>query len=122
MRRAISPNREHIDFLEFCIAWIRSRRFTAPRQPRTILGWQVTIKAIILLWSGLHESFDFQFLLTRRLNQDVLENMFGIVRQQHGCNETPNAYQFASGLKHIIVGKLFKLSGHSTAKRIEQYF
>ncbi|KAM7294400.1 uncharacterized protein ISCGN_023906 [Ixodes scapularis] len=46
----------------------------------------------------------------RRLQQDPLENLFGIVRQQHGCNDNPTVFQFIAGLKHIMLGKLFKLS------------
>ncbi|KAM7307928.1 uncharacterized protein ISCGN_011564 [Ixodes scapularis] len=45
-----------------------------------------------------------------RLQQDPLENLFGIVRQQHGCNDNPTVFQFIAGLKHIMLGKLFKLS------------
>lgn len=116
MRNAISPETDHISFLNSCLSWIKSWKFNAPRQPRTVQGWQVTIKAIILLWAELHDSFNFIFLLTRHLNQNVLENMFGIVWQQHGCNETPNPYQFAAGLKHIMVSKLFKLSDNSNCE------
>lgn len=116
MRHAISPSTEHIDFLNSCISWIKSWKFKAPRQPTSIRSWQVTIKAICMLWTDLQESFNFKFLLTRRLNQDPLGNLFGIIRQQHGCNETPNAFQFAAGLKHIIVGKLFRLSDSSNCE------
>lgn len=76
----------------------------------------MTIKAVCMLWADLQESYNFKFLLARRLNQDPLENLFGIIRQQHSCNETANTFQFTAGLRHIIVGKLFKLSDGSNCQ------
>ncbi|KAH9382056.1 hypothetical protein HPB48_008530 [Haemaphysalis longicornis] len=61
-------------------------------------------------WDDLSKNHNFLYLLTRRLQQDPLENMFGHLRQKHGCNTNPNVAQFISGLKHICIRKLFKLS------------
>ena len=36
MRYAISTSTGHIEFLNSCIAWIKSWKFKAPRQPTTI--------------------------------------------------------------------------------------
>ncbi|KAH9361777.1 hypothetical protein HPB48_005070 [Haemaphysalis longicornis] len=117
MRHAMSPSTEHVQFLNSCFSWFQSWKFESGCQPRTVRGWQVAVRAIVLLWAELQASFGFQCLLTCNLNQDPLENLFGIVRQQHGCNETPNAYQFAAGLKHIVVGKLFKLPNNSNCEQ-----
>lgn len=68
------------------------------------------------MWEDLHENHDFEFLLTGKLNQDPIENLFATIREQHGCNETPNVFQFITGLKHILVGKLFKLSSQSNCE------
>lgn len=103
-------NSELVEFLEKQLPWIAAWRFEGRRQPQTIIGWQVTIKAILLLWEDVSHNYDFQFLLTRRLQQDPLANMFGRIRQKQGCNTNPNVSQFTSGLKHIGIQKLFKLS------------
>ncbi|KAM7281500.1 uncharacterized protein ISCGN_005954, partial [Ixodes scapularis] len=112
LRYAIKEQSEHASFLEQCLPWTESWRFVSAdkRQPHTIKGWQVTIKAVLLLWGELHQDFGFDSLLTRRLQQDPLENLFGIVRQQYGCNDNPTVFQFIAGLKHIMLGKLFKIS------------
>lgn len=112
LRYAIKEQSEHASFLEQCLPWIESWRFGSADkwQPRTIKEWQVTIKAVLLQWGELHQDLGFDSLLTRRLQQDPLENLFGIVRQQHGCNDNPTVFQFIAGLKHIMLGKLFKLS------------
>ena len=35
-------------------------------------GWQISISAVLHLWDDLHTTSNFQFLFTRRLNQDPL--------------------------------------------------
>lgn len=42
--------------------------------------------------------------------------MFGRKRTKQGCNTNPNLYQFTSGLKHIAIQKLFKLSEKGTVE------
>ncbi len=46
------------------------------------------------------ESLDF--LLTRRLNQDPLENFFGTIRQQGGNSDTPTPLQFTRAFKKLF--------------------
>ncbi|XP_042149667.1 uncharacterized protein LOC121837877 [Ixodes scapularis] len=68
LRYAIKEQSEHASFLEQCLPWIDSWRFGSAdkRQPHTIKGWQVTIKAVLLLWGELHQDLGFDSLLTRR--------------------------------------------------------
>lgn len=110
LRYAISESSEHVSFLRECLSWIDQWNFDSSRQPHTIRGLKITIKAVLLLWEELHVNYGFSHLLTRRLQQDPLENLFGIIRQQHGCNENPSVLQFVGGLKHIVLSKLMKLS------------
>jgi hypothetical protein len=42
------------------------------------------------------------FLLTRRLNQDPLENFFGTVRQQGGNSENPTPLQFTRAFQKLF--------------------
>lgn len=101
---------ELIQFLQEQLLWFPSWKFSAKRQPRTVIGWQITIQAILYLWEDLSRNYEFIYLLTRRLQQDPFENMFGHIRQKQGCNPNPNVAQFISGLKHICIQKAFKLS------------
>ena len=48
----------------------------------------------------LLEKRDFKFLLTSRLTQDCVENLFSVIRQK---NAIPNALQFKHNLKLISV-------------------
>ena len=57
LRYAMTDGSEHHAFLESCISWIAQWHFGSPRdrQPHTIKGWQITIKALLLLWTDLKE-------------------------------------------------------------------
>ncbi|XP_064462001.1 uncharacterized protein LOC135372284 [Ornithodoros turicata] len=109
MRYAMNNSTKHKELLESAAQWVAQWKFHSDRQPPTVRGWQITIRAVLALWEDLHQNFGFDHLLTRRLNQDPLENMFGQFQQMHGCNETPNAFQFVAGLKHTLAGRLMKL-------------
>lgn len=111
MRYAIIKGKsEVLDFLEAAAPWIATWNFEGRRQPHTITGWQVTIKAILMLWEELSNKYNFRFLHTRRLQKDPLENMFGSIRQRQGCNMNPTVPHFISGLKHIMIQRIMKLS------------
>ncbi|XP_064472606.1 uncharacterized protein LOC135387239 [Ornithodoros turicata] len=109
MRYAMQESTNHQKLLESAVQWIARWKFVSDRQPPTVRGWQITIRSVLALWEDLHQNFGFEYLLTRRLKQDPLENMFGQFRQMHGCNETPIAFQFVAGLKHTLVGRLSNL-------------
>lgn len=48
----------------------------------------------------------FKFLLTRTLNQDPLENMFGIARGLCGQNTRPSCHQLEGAFKTILINNL----------------
>lgn len=121
MNYALSATSEHLAFLREAIKWISCWRFDSPRQPHTIRGWLVTIQAALMLWEDLHKNFNFTCLLTRRLQQDSLENLFGTLRQKHGCNEHPNVFQFIAALKHVFVGKLSNLSSRGNCEVVDSH-
>ena len=54
----------------------------------------------------LSVNHEFKFLLTNRLNQDCLENMFSVVRSRRGHGDNPDAQQFLAAFRQIVVDKL----------------
>ena len=61
---------------------------------------QLTIKGTLQVWNSLQSSL--QFLCTRRLNQDPLENFFDCVRQQGGNCDTPTTIQFTQAFRKLF--------------------
>ena len=48
----------------------------------------------------------FDYLETRSLNEDPLENTFGVIRLHCGSNNKPNLRQFLDALKTSIINGL----------------
>ena len=44
-----------------------------------IQGWKISINGLLGLWHYLKTEQQFQFLLTRKLNQDCAENLFSMI-------------------------------------------
>ena len=61
------------------------------------------------LWQDL-QSYEVEYLLTRRLNQDCLENLFGKLRLRGGNCDLPTAYSFCKTLKSVVNNYLFQSS------------
>lgn len=51
------------------------------------------------------EAFNFSYILTKRLNQDVLENFFSYIRGMGAAHSKPSALQFRYRLRWYILGK-----------------
>lgn len=64
--------------------------------------WTISIKSLIHLWPNLEQK-GFKFILTRRLNQDCVENYFGYIRKQHGNTVNPTPIQFSRGFKKSFI-------------------
>ena len=58
-----------------------------------IVGWQISIISLMALWKDLQNS-GFKYLLTNRLNQDCLENVFSILRSKGRFRDNPDPQQF----------------------------
>jgi hypothetical protein len=53
---------------------------------------------------------NYSFLLTGRLNQDPLENLFSVLRQKGGYNRNPTVRTFQAALKSNMITNLMKPS------------
>jgi hypothetical protein len=69
---------------------------------KCITGWCISIQSLIKLWDILKNQ-GFSFLLTRRVNQDPLENFFGTVRQQGGNSVNPTPHQFKLAFRKLFL-------------------
>lgn len=60
----------------------------------TATGLRVTISSTLELLTYVTGKLKYKYLMTSRLCQDPLENLFGIIRQSSGSNEHPTPTQF----------------------------
>lgn len=67
-----------------------------------------SINALQMMYKELKEKEGITYLLTRRLNQDPLECLFGYLRSMGGgLHDHPSALEFENRLKKCSMGKLF---------------
>ncbi|XP_044740044.1 uncharacterized protein LOC123301372 [Chrysoperla carnea] len=112
---AISKDSKHHEFLRNMIDKLDKSSFVQNKdsdkaRPPCLNGFKITINSVLQLSEELRVEYDIPILKTRQLNQDPLENLFATIRQQHGCSVNPSPKQFESGLRHIFITQLSKLS------------
>ncbi len=62
-----------------------------------------------MLWRELKD-FEFCYLLTRRLTQDCIENLFSVIRGRGGNNVTPDPQKFRLALRLAMTNQLLQPS------------
>lgn len=78
-------------------------------------GISITIRATLMLWDDL-KSENKKYLLTNRLQQDPIENLFSVIRSKGGYNFTPTCREFRNALQHNIHIRLQASTGNSNCE------
>lgn len=109
---ALRPNspavRDLEEFLEFLSRWEQTADKKNFLSERTTEGLRVTINSTLGLLSYLHAELGYSYLMTSRLSQDKIENLFGIVRLSSGCNAHPTPQQFLTTINCLSYYNLAK--------------
>lgn len=81
-------------FLEYITEWEQhTNSHVGFLSKSTATGFRVTLSSVLSLLDYVTKELGFQYLMTSRLSQDPIENLFGIVRQSAGCNDQPTPEQ-----------------------------
>ena len=115
-KRALTTRTEedHTKLLLETRDWMQRWQIDSTMPTDSVEGLQLTINAVLQLWTGLREKLSF--LLTRRLNQDGLENFFGVIRQVGRQNDHPNPTQFREGFRKTAVNSAMMSSEHANCE------
>ena len=104
-RRPMSADSPHEKFLSEMVDFISSLRVIDPTTNKDVTnilkclkGLKLTLNGTLALWKHLQTLYSVQFLITRQLNQNPLEN-FGSVRQQGSNANNPTPIQFCSAFR-----------------------
>ena len=81
-----------------------------------VYGWKISINVLFGLWQHLKKEEKFQSILTGRLNQDCVENLFSIIRGKGGFHDNPDVEQFKAAFQYLVADKLFVQSDASNCK------
>lgn len=99
---AITPSSNHLNFLEECKTYFSQLTTGSGKVVPCINGWLISIQSLKMLSNDLINENGFDYLCTRRLNQDCLENLFSIVRGKVGHRLTPTT-QMQNNLGRLFV-------------------
>ncbi|KAH8021370.1 hypothetical protein HPB51_015517 [Rhipicephalus microplus] len=93
--RPKSPVLAEVDeFIAYLDAWERNVGKLGLFSQGYAEGLRVTLKSTMSIFEYLTKELGYKYLLTSRLSQDPLENVFGILRQMSGSNDHPTPTQF----------------------------
>ena len=108
-KSALFPDSEiRQTFISEAIMWLKSLKIVDKdnnvinNRFRFINGLILALSSVQQLTLYLCKEFNFEFLLTRRLCQDPLENLFGVIRGKNGFNANPSPLIFARSCKIIL--------------------
>uniref|UniRef100_A0A1B0GH84 Transposable element P transposase-like RNase H C-terminal domain-containing protein n=1 Tax=Lutzomyia longipalpis TaxID=7200 RepID=A0A1B0GH84_LUTLO len=80
-------------------------------------GIIMSCNAVPLFFAKLKEEHQIEFVLTRRLNQDVLEQFFGLIRSVEGLHDDPHVLEFMHRFKRLMLSSNTELISKSRLPR-----
>ena len=72
----------------------------------SVIGWLLYVRSLKLIWQELQSKYAAAHLLTRRLNQDRLENFFSQSRFHGGHRDNPDSMQFNAAYKQLTISRI----------------
>ena len=101
--------RDQMDVLNRMDEFLNKLEVMSSAPQKWIDGIQNSIKSTKMLFKDLVVGVDspgpFKYILTARLNQDCLENLFSKLRAMGGPNDHPGPVRFMKRLRMMLLGK-----------------
>ena len=116
MGHAFQQSSSHRAFLEKSLNVLSKIQTLDGHELPCITGWKICIHALFQLWEYLSKEAGFKFLLTNCLNQDCIENLFGIICYKGGFRDNPDCEQFRDAFHHVIAENIFVHSEKANCK------
>ena len=90
------------------LSYFKNTSYCGAKTIYCLNGLVQTISATLMLANDFFNNSEneISYILTNRLNQDALENLFAQVRYKGGNNKNPSLLQFNNILSHIVSSKL----------------
>ena len=109
LNRRLCDSRPQVEItLRDAIRWIETIQMFDGKKykyPDCFVNLILTIKSILMFWNELKNEGRF-YLLTRKLNQDPIENFFSLMRALSGFNSNPTEMQFRKNFQHGTITTL----------------
>lgn len=130
-RTQFSPNPNSCALSDMCkdvennlqksVIWIKSWRISNDTKKIYCFdGLVQTINGILGLWYNGKEKYPY--LLTARVNQDPIENLFSRIRQHRGSDPNPSSKHFRLSLQAVMTASLQKCSERANCEDDDDIF
>ncbi|GFN74539.1 transposable element p transposase [Plakobranchus ocellatus] len=120
---AFTKHSTHHAFLKDCKAWLDNLQSNSKiRTPPCVDGWRMSIWSLEALSTDLFDNYAINYLLTSRLNQDCLENMFSIIRGKGVQRDNPNVVDFKGSFLQTVIDHLFVTSDRKNCEDDVDHF
>ena len=101
MKHSLSEKSVHKEFLLKALDWLSTIRSSGHSKiPPCLNGWKMAINCLLQLWDVLHNMYNVSYPHTNRLNQDIVENLFSIIRGKGGATKITQMH--ASFVPHSV--------------------
>lgn len=84
---------------------------------KCVEGFITSLKSLRDIWQTL-QGLGFKYFNLRQVNQDALENLFGVIRQTSPTNRNPTCAHYMAALKTSVITKLS--AHHSRGSNCEE--
>ena len=110
MRHSFSQTSGHKEFLHNTLLWLESLESGSSRKLPCMTGWKISIQSLLQLWEELHSTHNLKYLMTSRINQDCIENLFSVVRGKGGHMDNPDPKHFRLFFRQAMVDAVLRQS------------
>ena len=97
-----------LDELQKLLLTMRFRTKKKKKRKKALLpcqtGFVISIKSLLGLFHYLKNQYELKYILTSRLNQDALENLFSVIRSFSGLYINPTPPEFRYRLRLVLLG------------------
>jgi hypothetical protein len=115
-KRAYNNDKTQVTLLDNCVNTFKNLRMRTVSGDTDVTKLNKCFKGLLQSIEALKQLYKYFLskqitgILTRRLNQDCLENFFGTIRHQSGNNVNPTPAQFKSAFKKLLLLHFFNHS------------
>ena len=112
-----NPPVKHLEFMLYYLS-----RVDISGQIHWKQGLIQTIRGVLLMSDLLKSTISAKFLLTSRLNQDVIENLFSLIRSHGGNNSNPSVYEVNYTIAKIMTMRIIFATRNSNCDNDDDEF
>lgn len=110
LRAAVTEQSAHHSFWYNAIKELKNIKFIDKKTKKRVSApslnnWIITMKGFQKLWATVKKA-GVKCLKTRNINQDPLENFFGMIRSHNRRNINPTCSNFESSFKTLLINNL----------------